>query len=130
VQGTDLSHAVLGKEGPDPDSVYLQILGPGWPHRGNWVGFWLGNRTKLWVSARSYGSANVLLVDHDNDPYEMNNLAGRPEFADVQAMMEKRLGQWIEETGDPFDTGERDPDTGMLRLGQVFVHEDWETGTL
>ena len=39
IQGTDLSHTLLGEDGPEPDSVYLQIMGPGWPHRGEWVGF-------------------------------------------------------------------------------------------
>jgi arylsulfatase A-like enzyme len=128
VQGRDLSHAMLGREGTAPDSVYLQILGPGWPHRGDWVGCWRGMRTKRWTYARWHGTGDVLLFDRENDPYEMENLAGKPEFAKVQAAMEKRLRRWMEETGDPFDDGERDPDTGMLRLGQAFVHEKWDRG--
>ena len=127
VQGKDLSHAVLGREGTDPDSVYLQILGPGWPHRGDWVGFWRGIRTQRWVYARWHGSEDVFLFDRERDPYEMDNLAGRPEFADVQASLEARLRQWMREVGDPFDSGEREPETGMLRLGQEFTPADWHT---
>jgi arylsulfatase A-like enzyme len=126
MQGVDLSHAVLGQGGPEPDSVYLQILGPGWPHRGDWVGYWRGVRTDRWLYARWHGG-DVLFYDREADPYEMENLAGRPEYTGVQASLEKRLQRWIAETGDPFDTGARDPETGMLQLGQTFIHEKWNT---
>jgi arylsulfatase A-like enzyme len=126
VQGRDISHAALGQDGPEPDSVYLQILGPGWPHRGDWVGFWRGIRTQRWVYARWHDSGDVLLFDRETDPYEMNNLAGVREYADVQASMEDRLKRWMRETGDPFDTGAREPETGMLCLGQEFTHEKWQ----
>jgi arylsulfatase A-like enzyme len=125
VQGTDLSHAVLGGEGPEPDSVYLQILGPGWPHRGDWVGFWRGLRTHRWTYAR-WLSGDVWLFDRENDPFEMENLAGKPEHKEIQAQLEQRLQRWFVDTDDPFETGERDPKTGMLRLGQRFTHEKWK----
>jgi len=125
VQGQDLSHAVLGQIGTEPDSVYLQILGQGWPHRGDWVGFWRGIRTRRWVYARWHGTGEVILFDRENDPYEMDNLAGKPAFTAVQASMENRLRQWIADTGDPFDSGERHSDTGMLCLDQEFVDKRW-----
>ena len=125
VQGSDFSSTVLGHVGPEPDSVYLQILGPGWPYRGDWVGCWRGVRTGRWVYARWHGTGDVMLFDRTNDPYEMDNLAGKPEFAAVQASVEERLRQWMVETGDPFDDGERDPSTGMLRLGQEFTDSRW-----
>jgi arylsulfatase A-like enzyme len=126
VQGQDLSHAALGNEGPQPDSVYLQILGPGWPHRGDWVGYWRGLRTQRWLYARWFGGGDVWLFDRENDPHEINNLAGNPEYALIQEKMEQRLQQWIEDTADPFETGERDPTTGMLCLGQEFTHMKWK----
>ena len=52
----------------------------------------------------------------------MKNLAGCPEYTEMQQQMEQRLRQWIVETDDPFETGDRDPATGMLRLGQRFTH--------
>ena len=125
VQGTDISHAVRGGEGPEPDSAYLQILGPGWPHRGDWVGFWRGLRTHRWTYARWLGG-DVWLFDRQNDPFEMQNLAGKPEHKETQQQLEQRLQQWIKDTDDPFETGERDPETGMLRLGQRFTHEKWK----
>ncbi|MBN1673489.1 MAG: sulfatase [Kiritimatiellae bacterium] len=125
MQGRDLSHTVLGIEGPEPDSVYLQILGPGWPHRGKWVGFWRGLRTKRWTYARWHGEETVLMFDRDKDPWEMKNLAGNPGYADVQAELETRLKRWMADTDDPFETGERDPSTGILKLGQQFTNEKW-----
>jgi arylsulfatase A-like enzyme len=123
LQGTDLSHTVLGEEGPEPDSVYLQILGPGWPNRGDWVGFWRGVRTQRWVYARWFASNDIWLFDRDTDPYEMKNLAGIPEYAEVQSQMEQRLQEWMKKTADPFETGKRDPTTGMLELGQRFTDD-------
>jgi len=127
VQGKDYSFAAVGSDGDKPDSVYLQILGPGWPHRGQWVGFWRGLRTDRWTYARwwqpqkyEYG---IWLFDRNNDPYEMKNLAGNAEYKDIQAKLENRLKKWIKETDDPFDSGERHPETGMLILGQEFTHQ-------
>ena len=129
-QGADLSHVLLANAGPLSDSVYLQILGPGWPNnektRGKWVGFWRGVRTARWTYARWFGDmSGPWLFDCDADPYQMNNLAGEPEYSEIQAQLEARLRRWIAETGDPFETGDRDPRTGMLLLGQQFTHEKW-----
>ncbi len=124
IQGQDLSHAVLGGEGPEPESVYLQILGPGWPHRGDWVGFWRGVRTDRYVYAR-WVDGRVWLFDRDNDPFEMTNLAGSAEHAVIRQQLELRLQKWIKDTGDPFDTGERDTATGMLKREKEFTHEKY-----
>ncbi len=127
VQGHDLSHVATGKDGPPPpDSVYLQNMGPGWPYRGKWVGFWRGVRTDRWMYARwKDGERGPLLFDRKNDPYEMKNLAGKKEYAEIQQELEDRLRRWMTETGDPFDTGPRDPKNGMLMLGQEFASEKW-----
>jgi len=123
----DLSHAVTGADGPWPDSVYLQQMGEGWPRRGRWVGFWRGVRTDRWVYARwKDGEVGPLLFDRASDPEEMKNLAGRPEHGETQSQLEARLQRWLAETGDPFDTGERDPKTGMLLLGQEFNDDRWK----
>lgn len=127
VQGKDLSHTVLGKQGPEPDSVYLQILGPGWPTRIKFVGFWRGVRTKHWVYARwKDNEFGPWLFDRENDPYERKNLAGKKEYGKIQAKMESRLQQWIKETDDPFETGKRHPETRILQLGQEFTHEKYK----
>ena len=47
----------------------------------------------------------------------------------LRKQLERRLGQWIRETGDPFDTGERLGETGMLDLGQACT-SPWGHGRL
>lgn len=126
VQGTDLSSLFIGENGPRQDSVYLQILGEGWPHRGKWVGFWRGVRTKRYLYARWYENfKGPYLFDIEADPYEMNNLYDNPEYKGLRDEMETRLKKWLADTADPFDTGGRDPKTGMLLLGQEFIDEKW-----
>jgi arylsulfatase A-like enzyme len=122
IQGKDLSHAVLGTSGEDPDSVYLQILGPGWPNRTKWVGLWRGVRTHDFTYARWKDRDGMrVLYDLKKDPLEMNNVIDDPDYAEVAEKMEKRLLKWIKETNDPFDTGKRLPDTEMLDIGQAIV---------
>jgi arylsulfatase A-like enzyme len=119
VQGHNLAHVATGKDGPEPpDSVYLMNMGPGWPYRGKWVGCWRGVRNHRWVYARWYNANDhePVLYDRKNDPYELKNLAGKPRFAKVRREMEARLKRWIAETNDPFETGKRDPKTGMLDM--------------
>ena len=126
VQGKNLSHAALGTPGEDPDSVYLQILGPGWPARTKWLGLWRGVRTHHYTYARWADRDGMrVLYDLRKDPLEMHNLMDDPEYAEVAKQMEERLQKWIKETGDPFDTGERLPVTEMLDLGQAFDSIRW-----
>lgn len=124
--GRDLSFAFLGKNGEVPESAFFQILGQGWPHRGPWLGYWRGVRTDRYVYARWWDpDFTPMLFDREKDPWEMNNCYGKPEYAEIQDHMEKLLQEWLEKTGDPFDYGERDPETHMLCLGQRFTHEKW-----
>ncbi|MBN2313579.1 MAG: sulfatase [Sedimentisphaerales bacterium] len=119
VQGHSLAHIVTGQDGPKPpDSVYLMNMGNGWPNRERWVGCWRGVRTDRWVYARWYRAEDhePVLFDRQNDPYERKNLAGNPKFAGIQQEMEARLKRWMAETGDPFETGRREPKRGMLDM--------------
>ena len=116
MQGHSLAHVVTAKAGDvSPDSVYLMNMGTGWPDRPRWVGYWRGVRTERWVYARWWNNQDdhePILFDRQNDPYELNNLAGNPKFAEVQQQMEARLKKWMADTGDPFETGRRDPAQG------------------
>jgi arylsulfatase A-like enzyme len=126
VNGSDLSHIIIGGGGGNlPVSVYLQIIGEGWPNRGKWVGFWRGVRNDRWLYARWYKNENgPFLFDRQNYPYEMTNLYGNPEYSEISEMMEKRLKKWMDDTKDPFETGERDPETGMLLLGFELTEKE------
>ena len=41
------------------------------------------------------------LYDLKKDPYQMTNVAGRPEYAEAQKRMRGELDRWMRETGDP-----------------------------
>ncbi|MCJ7737198.1 MAG: sulfatase [Anaerolineae bacterium] len=126
VQGTDLSHIACGIPGPEPDSAFLQILGPGWPSRTKSVGLWRGVRTERYTYARWRDRDGLrVLYDHKNDPLEMHNRINESRYAPVAAEMEERLQRWVSSTADPFDTGPRLPATDMLDLGQQFTHPKW-----
>ena len=46
------------------------------------------------------------LYDTETDPHEVNNLAGQPDFADIQSRLEAALDAWVERTGDMAATPE------------------------
>ncbi|MEM6428585.1 MAG: sulfatase-like hydrolase/transferase [Deinococcota bacterium] len=128
VQGQDLSHVFTGGEGSEPDSTFLQILGPGWPTRSKWVGLWRGVRTPRYTYARWHDRDGLrLLFDRERDPLELNNVVDDPEYKDVAEKLEQRLKQWLSDTQDPFDTGARLPATDMLDVQQRLSHEMWYT---
>ena len=130
VQGMDLSHVALGKDGPEPDSAYLQILGPAWPSRTKMIGLWRGIRTHKYTYARWADRGGMrMLFDLEADPLQMNNLADDPTYAEVASEMETRLKRWIAETNDPFDTGDRFGETDMLNVGQALTSRQWHDNT-
>jgi len=49
------------------------------------------------------------LYDLEKDPRELNNVAGNPEYADLQRTLERRMLEWYVHTGDvvPFDEDPR-----------------------
>ncbi len=119
VQGHSFADAVVGRNGPQPtDSIYLMNMGTGWPNRKRWVGCWRGVRTGRWVYARWHNPEehDPVLFDRQKDPYERNNLADNPKYVAVRREMETRLKKWMADTGDPFDTGRREPKRGMLDM--------------
>lgn len=48
-----------------------------------------------------------LLYDDEKDPYQMNNLIGDPEYAELQEQLESQLQRRLEEVGDEFLEGRR-----------------------
>lgn len=48
------------------------------------------------------------LYDLDHDPFEMNNLAGTKELEDIQAMLQRKLTNWMEQQGDQGTATEMD----------------------
>jgi len=105
VQGLDQSAAVCGRADPPRAEAIIQWLGEtryGWgdyPYRAI--------RTARWtycVSSRDandrHGGFFRLLFDNREDPYQLDNLFGRPEATDVQRDLHARLCSAITQSGE------------------------------
>jgi len=74
-----------------------------------------------------------LLYDHQKDPLELNNLAGKTGFEDLQEEMEKKLQRELEKVGDPFLPRQYYIDLWAYRLGEggyipYYFEEDLSSG--
>jgi arylsulfatase A-like enzyme len=118
MQGEDLTPALLqGRKGPD--SAFFQIFGP-FAGDGTQAG-WRGVRTEHHMYAR-YRDRAWVLYDLDKDPYQLRNLAGEPAARSLQADLDRRLTQWMEQTGDSWSNNWSHPveDQGRLYGNQTF----------
>jgi arylsulfatase A-like enzyme len=62
---------------------------------------WRGIRTKHYKYAL-YENKSWVLYDLVQDPYELNNLAGRAEFKNLQKRMDKMLTRYMDQSGDSW----------------------------
>lgn len=69
-------------------------------------------RTDRYLYARTHDGP-WLLYDNQNDPYQMNNLAQKPEHIRLLRKMEARLTAMLDEVNDDFPTGPE----AMARFG-------------
>ena len=101
MEGRDLSHIVLGKEGPEPESIFLTE--PVIVDQGLRQGIreWRGVRTKRYTYARWADGEGWLLYDNEADPYQLENLIDSPELSPLRRELEYVLRGWLERTGDP-----------------------------
>jgi N-sulfoglucosamine sulfohydrolase len=47
----------------------------------------------------------VQLYDLEKDPHELNDVGGRPEYADVRRRLSRRLHEWMKQVDDPILKG-------------------------
>ena len=121
MQGSDLSAVILGASESGPESAYFQIFGP--YLAGGVESGWRGVRTARYMYARTRGEPWVL-YDLESDPYELENLAGKPEAAEIQAGLEAELAGWMERTGDSWDYDWTAP---IEDRGRLYRHETFYT---
>jgi len=74
-----------------------------------------------------------LLYDHQNDPLEMNNLAGKPGFEALQEELESMLQRELKKVEDPFRPRQYYIDKWGYRLGEgghipYYFEEDLSSG--
>ncbi|MCA9192072.1 MAG: sulfatase [Planctomycetales bacterium] len=71
------------------------------PYWGTWV-FSTEQKTKSYQLVKRYMlRPPVELYRLSDDPYEMNNLAGRTEVSEIQTRLTKELELWMQSQGDP-----------------------------
>lgn len=107
VDGKDLSDAAKGVASDQRDAVLIMKMVPlGGPYIVNAITPWRGVRTKRYTYANLFDHGPWLLYDNREDPYQLNNLINKPEYAQLQAKLEKRMRGLMKEAGDPGDTDE------------------------
>jgi len=99
VQGVDLSGLVTSKRGPEPESIYMEGR-MGRPEEWRAV-----RKDSYMLSINASIRETEYLFDMKGDPYQMENLAGRPEYAEVEGELRSLLFRWAERTGDPVTVG-------------------------
>jgi arylsulfatase A-like enzyme len=123
MQGADLSRVITGEVADGPESAFFQIFGPF--HGDRTEGAWRGVRTKRYMYAR-FEEKPWVLYDLRTDPYEMTNLAGKPEAEKIQKDMDAKLAAWMKKTGDSwkYDWTEPVEDAGRLYKHATFYSVD------
>jgi arylsulfatase A-like enzyme len=98
VEGEDLSRFVLEERtGEDRAALVMNVAPFGYGDRIEFRGI----RTSRYTYVRNL-EGPWLLYDNQLDPYQMENLLGAAEHAELQRSLEQTLRSKLHETGDPF----------------------------
>jgi arylsulfatase A-like enzyme len=90
VDGRSLVPFLANSTVPGPDTVLIQA-GPVTADDRRFGWSWRGVRSARYTYVDHLGTAELELYDRQLDPAELDSVAGRPEYAPVQAEMERRL---------------------------------------
>jgi len=101
VEGSDLSHLLLGGSGRAPDSAFIFNICPFWSRRLAAIPEWRGVRTAHHTYVRTLAGP-WLLYDNTNDPYQLTNLVEDPSTRALRDRLDREIDQWLDKTGDPF----------------------------
>ena len=102
VEGKDFSRYMQGGDDPSDGAALITCPAP--------FGEWLrsrGGREYRGVRTRRYTYVRTLdgpwlLYDNQNDPYQLDNLVGKPQHADLQKELDAVLRRKLHESGDQF----------------------------
>ncbi|MDA0349671.1 MAG: sulfatase [Verrucomicrobia bacterium] len=106
VEGINRSSVILGTE--EPDSEHAALMTCPSPF-GQWTRDkggreYRGVRTTRYTYCRSLDGP-WLLYDNESDPFQMDNLVNKPEFASLQKTLDDRLNLLLRKTRDEFLSG-------------------------
>ena len=99
VEGQDLAPLIRG-ERPEADRAALYMNISPFDNAAE-VSEYRAIRTARYTYVRNVGGP-WLLYDDKNDPYQMNNLVGKTEFAEIQKQLDGRLNSELKKIGDEF----------------------------
>ena len=105
VEGVDFSDCLKGGPDPSDGAAVLscpQPFGQWWTGRGGRE--YRGLRTRRYTYARALDGPWVL-YDNETDAYQMDNLVGKPEHAELQAELDAWLQRRLDAMGDAFLPG-------------------------
>jgi len=106
VEGADLSHLAMNKEGPAPEFAFLMNTGAcaAWEDGHEWRA--LRNKQYTYAVFRGWERKGLprkeLLFDNVADPLQMRNLVGKPEYENVTADLREKLKAKMTSLGDTF----------------------------
>jgi arylsulfatase A-like enzyme len=101
-QGMDLSGLMTGKpDAPGENGAQLGLIVPTTEARRYGFAEYRGLRTAQHTYVRSI-TGPWLLYDNAADPYQMHNLAGKPQVAALQSRLDKQLEAMLKRRKDDF----------------------------
>jgi len=105
VEGHDFSGVIKGTQKPDNEAALIMC-----PIPFHQWGYRVGGREYRGVRTSRYTyvcdlKGPWLLYDNQNDPYQMNNVCNKAEFADIQNHLDALLMKKLLETRDEFLPG-------------------------
>ena len=106
VEGFDFSGCLRGGADPSGGEAVISCpspFGPQWP-RAKGGREYRGLRTVRYTYVRDLDGP-WLLFDNERDPFQLDNLAGRPEAAVLQSQLDSRLQKRLQSEGDQFQPG-------------------------
>jgi arylsulfatase A-like enzyme len=105
MHGRDLSPVLRGERAPDDEPALIMCVWPfaSWSRAAGGREY-RGLRSGRYTYARDLAGP-WLLYDNAVDPYQMQNLAGRSDYADVQDRLDAQLATRLAAIGDPFREG-------------------------
>lgn len=100
VEGRDLSRCVTG-EMKSEEGALMMCTGPtaDWADGQEWRAF----RTRRYKYAVYLSDGREFLFDLERDPYEMDNLAGKREWKEIEDEMKMQMYSRMDAIGDHFD---------------------------
>ena len=104
IEGENLSRFILRKPPEEDRAALIMSVYPFAGYHGHKA--FRGIRTTRYTYVR-HPDGPWLMYDNQTDPYQMKNLIGSPEHADLQKELDHKLQAKLKQTGDKFLTKEQ-----------------------